>query len=229
MSNDLEGLTRRRFVSTLGALAVVSTTLVHLPDNAYAAVPVLGGPNGPTSENGWPIIDGKSLKPMALQGSDATVTVVSGAVATILEHVLRRFHYEIDTLGAEEVYSHSDKVTGGVAFESNYQSGTAVAIRPTVYPVGVAGGFFPNELLIIRDILAECDGVVSWGGDDRRNPKEGHFQIDVPPRSHLLGKVARKFDQWDIASRKGAGFEVDPFAPDRLAAAAELKAKQAPE
>ncbi|MFJ8440060.1 hypothetical protein [Kitasatospora griseola] len=64
--------------------------------------------------------------------------------------------------------------------ESNQSSGTAVQIRPGSYPSGVRGGFYPLEVLTIRDILADCEGVVRWGGDDRV-PDESLFYVDVAP------------------------------------------------
>lgn len=70
--------------------------------------------------------------------------------------------------------------------ESNYSSETAIAIRPNTYPLGISGGLFPHELIVIRDILAEYDGVVRWGGDERV-PKESHFQVDVPPGDARIG------------------------------------------
>ncbi|MBO2464141.1 hypothetical protein [Actinomadura violacea] len=67
-------------------------------------------------------------------------------------------------------------------FESNYLSGTAIAVRPDLYPTGSAGNLLGYELLIVRDVLAECGGVVRWGGDDPKQPKEGPFPDRRAPR-----------------------------------------------
>ncbi|CAM5630015.1 Lipoprotein OS=Streptomyces antimycoticus OX=68175 GN=SSPO_062030 PE=4 SV=1 [Streptomyces antimycoticus] len=82
--------------------------------------------------------------------------------------MIRRFHYEIDELRKGEVagWRSPGTVRKGLP-EGILASGTAVRIRPGHYPPGVKGGFFPQQEVVLRDILAELDGVVRWGGDDR--------------------------------------------------------------
>lgn len=107
------------------------------------------------------------------------------------------------------------------AFESNYLSGTALALRPNFYSLGVKNGLFPRDVVIIRDILADCEGVVKWGGD--LDPaKESHFQIDVAPNEGKLAAVANKITRWQQLPGQGAGSAVDPFSPNRLRAAQAL-------
>lgn len=103
-----------------------------------------------------------------------------GDVETILVHLVRRFHYEVEELRAGDVTGwRAPTGERKPTAESNLASGTAVLIRPGHYPVGVRGNFFALQQIVIRDILAELDGVVRWGGDDRR-PNEALFSIDVP-------------------------------------------------
>lgn len=108
----------------------------------------------------------------------------------------RRFHYEIGALKAGEIAGHRTARTISQPYESNYLSATAIAIRPELYPLGVRDGFFPLELTIVRDILAECEGVIRWGGDET-NPMEGHFQIDVKPGDRKLRVLAARIDGWN--------------------------------
>ncbi len=63
------------------------------------------------------------------------VQVRMGDVETVLVHVIRRFHYEIDELRRDDVtgWRHPSKVRKGMA-ESNQASGTAVQVRPGSYP-----------------------------------------------------------------------------------------------
>lgn len=133
------------------------------------------------------------------------VQVRMGEVETVLVHVIRRFHYEVDELRRGDVtgWRHPNTVRKGMA-ESNQASGTAVQIRPGSYPSGVRGGFFPQQLTAIRDILAECGGVVRWGGDDK-HPDEALFYIDVKPGDDRLPKLAEKIVDWDWTPGKGAG------------------------
>ena len=111
-------------------------------------------------------------------------------------HVIRRFHYEISGPGKPDVVTYLRHVQVRRASpESNHASGTAVAIRPGWYPPGVRGGFFPHEVTVIRDILAECEGVVRWGGDDDK-PYEAQFYIDVPPGDDRLARLVAKLRRW---------------------------------
>lgn len=146
--------------------------------------------------------------------------------ATVLVHVARRFHYEIGDLTTGDICSYITNRVVVAPFESNYLSGTAIAIRPGYYPAGSAGNLFPTELVVVRDILAECEGVVRWGGDDRSCPKESHFQIDVPPNDPALKRVAAKIAGWNAKPGRGAGVLIDPLTTERRGAAATLGRRQ---
>jgi hypothetical protein len=77
---------------------------------------------------------------------------------------------------------------------------------------------------VVRDILAECEGVVRWGGDFKKSPKEGHFQLDVRPGNLKLAKVARKIGQWGPS--RAAGTPRDVFDESRRAPAKVLAKQQ---
>jgi hypothetical protein len=205
--------TRRRVIAT----AAVSATAATLWNTTATKAPKL-------TQNGWPVV---TTAPVQLvEGSDASVSLLAGDVSTVLLHVLRRFSYEIDTLRAGEVTGFTAVPGSRGAFQSNYASGTAVAVRADRYPVGVGGNVFPRELLVIRDILAECGGVVRWGGDDRTTPTESHFQIDVRPGDAALTKLARTIRGWRTHPGAGAGAPHDPLDPTRRAAAQDLQRRQ---
>ncbi|MCE7006079.1 M15 family metallopeptidase [Kibdelosporangium philippinense] len=193
-----------------------------------AGVPALAAEVSGMSQNGWAVQPqtAGALASHRIEGSNASVTLLSGAVATVLLHVARRFNYEIGTLQDGDVTGYTAAVSG-VPFESNYRSGTAIAIKPACYPAGARGNLFPHEIAAVRDILAECEGVVRWGGDDKKTPKEGHFQIDVPQGSAALARVAGKIAGWDSSAGQGAGVPADVFAPARRKAANELATRQA--
>jgi hypothetical protein len=195
--------------------------------------PVVASPvpewRGRRSANGWPIVD--EVPQHAVEGSDVTVRLLAGDVATVLLHIVRRFSYEVDELEPTAANEPSELVghtaVGSVAadFESNHFSGTAVGIRPTLYPIRANGGFFPHDLVVIRDVLADCEGVVRWGGD--MDPvKESHFQIDVRPGNAGLARVASKIRGWEASPDAGAG-ATDPLAPGRRNAARALERIQA--
>lgn len=93
------------------------------------------------------------------------------------------------------------------------------------YPSGAQGGFFPQQTVVIRDILAECDGVVRWGGDDK-HPDEALFYLDVEPDDGRLAATAAKIQGWEWVPGKGAGSGADPLRPARKRSAERLARQQ---
>lgn len=152
------------------------------------------------SQNGWPVVG--EVPAGVVEGSSLLVGVLPGDVATVLLHCARRFCYELG--GVDVIAGHTTAREVRTPYESNYLSGTAIAIRPAGYPVGLTGGFFKPEVAVIRDVVAECEGVVRWGGD-LRPAKESHFQIDVPPGDARLAAVAAKIASWRHEPGAGAG------------------------
>ncbi|MFJ4782813.1 hypothetical protein [Streptomyces sp. NPDC088794] len=181
---------------------------------------------GRPSANGWEMekeIDtGGSIWTCEIEGTRGplTVAVRAGDVETILIHVIRRFHYEIDSLGAQgepkpvEGWVPPSDVRDSRLPESSQASGTVVVIRPDSYPPGARGAFTAAQQLIIRDILADTEGLVRWGGDDRR-PYEGLFYLAVRPGDPRLVSVAAKIRSWDETPGRGAGVLVDMTQPSR--------------
>lgn len=184
---------------------------------------------GRPSANQWEMqkaVDaGGDIVTRPVPGTGLKVSVRQGDVETVLVHVIRRFHYEIDALGLREEprpvegWVAPSKVRDAGLPESNQASGTAVVIRPDSYPPGVRGGFTGGQHLIIRDIMADTGGVVRWGGEDRR-PYEGLFYLTVRPGDPRLTQVATRIRTWDETPGLGAGVLVDPAQPSRRRRAA---------
>jgi hypothetical protein len=229
---------RRQMLTVTGAVA--GAVAVGVPGTVTPAVaaPATTGPAsngqkdrdwpGAASANGWPIVGPDAVTTYRIEGSDASVALLPGAVATVLLHVARRVNYELGLLEPAAVEGHRTDRRLRAAFESNHLSGTALAIRPGAYPVGSAGNLFPHELSIVRDILGECDGVVRWGGDDPEYPAEGHFQIDVRPGDRRLTLLAERITGWRARPGRGAGVAPDPLDPTRRATARALERRQRP-
>ncbi|MFE1252543.1 twin-arginine translocation signal domain-containing protein [Streptomyces fungicidicus] len=187
--------------------------------------------SGKPSPNGWEMElaadKGGSVWTRPVPGTPVEgVAVRIGDVETVLVHVVRRFHYEVDELRGGDVvgWRSPGTVRRGLA-EANQASGTAVQIRPGHYPSGVKSGFFAPQQLVIRDILAELEGVVRWGGDDKK-PDESLFYVAVKPDSPLLAEVAGKLRGWREEPGKGAGGPVDVQSGKRRSAARELAREQ---
>jgi hypothetical protein len=186
---------------------------------------------GKPSRNGWEmekVADNRGniyTRPVPGTPLDG-VQVRMGDVETILVHVIRRFHYEIDELRAGDVVGwRSPGAVRKWLAESNQASGTAVQIRPGHYPAGIRGGFFPLQEVVIRDILAELDGVVRWGGDDA-HVDEALFSIDVKPGDDRLARVANRIRGWKDEPGQGAGASVDVTSRTRRAAAKAMQRRQ---
>lgn len=186
---------------------------------------------GRLSANGWEmerVADGRgTVHGRPVTGTPlAGVQVRLGDVETVLFHVVRRFHYEVDELRAGDVLGWvSPRAVRPARPESNQASGTAVQIRPGHYPAGQRGGFFPAQEEVIRDILAELDGVVRWGADDR-HVDESRFSLDVRPGDPRLASVAARLRGEDERAGQGAGSPVDVASPARRRAAAAMRQRQ---
>lgn len=187
---------------------------------------------GRASANGWEMQkaadDEGDIATRHVEGTPLRVPVRTGDVEQVLAHVIRRFHYEVDALG---LHGEPNPLAGWVAPssirdsrlpESNQASGTAIVVRPAFYPPGAQGGFTSVQELTIRDIVADAEGVVRWGGDDRRR-YEGLFYLDVPPGNAHLGRVAAKVRAWSEKPGAGAGFVPDVTAATRRRRAAQFR------
>jgi hypothetical protein len=127
-------------------------------------------------------------------------------------------HYEIGPLDTGEgtVAGYTTNRAVRAAFESNYLSGTAIALYPTAYPVGGSEKLWAYQEVIVRDILADCDGTVVWGGD--LNPAaHSHFHLVARDRDKALRRVAERVDPSKPPERRSqiAGMVADPASPAR--------------
>ncbi|GAA4466071.1 hypothetical protein [Phytohabitans houttuyneae] len=171
-----------------------------------------------TSQNGWPI-DPAAIAVHRIEGSAASVALRRGAAAAVLLHVARRWHYEIAPLDTGEgggVTGHTARRAVRAPYETNYLSGTAIALHPAAYPVGGSEPLWPHHELIVRDILVDCDGIVAWGGD-LTPAKASHFHIAAAPGDRTLAHVAARLDTSRHAALRGpaAGAVGDPGTPER--------------
>ncbi|MGW3644704.1 hypothetical protein [Streptomyces sp. NPDC000878] len=215
-----------RVAAGTGVLAVVSGTSIT---SASAIEPSTGQWPGEVSANGWRI-DPVSVTVHHIQGSAASLGLRRGDAGAVLLHVARRWHYEIAALDTGEgggVSGHTTRRTVGADFESNHLSGTAVALHPTAYPLNGSEGLWPYQETIVRDILADCDGTVVWGGD-LTPVKVSHFHIAARPGDRALARVAARLDTGRPTTLRSqtAGTVADPAAPFRRTMARRLQRAQ---
>lgn len=244
-------LSRRGFLLRAAAVSAAAAVLPHsqaLASPAYAAEPrdyafpkaVREGVAraearnqrllaGARSTNGWDMEtaadQGGSIATRPVPGTPVTdLQIRLGAPEVVLVHLVRRFHYEIAALRPGEVVGWTpQKGLRGPA--RNLASGTAVRIRPGHYPPGIKGGYFPLELAVLRDVLAELDGVVRWGGDDR-TVDEALLYLAVGPDDPCLAAVAERLRVREMTAGAGAGVLVDIHDKRRRAAADALARRQ---
>ncbi|MFD5200641.1 hypothetical protein ACFWM7_10915, partial [Streptomyces sp. NPDC058375] len=216
------GMTRRTVVQSAAVIGLVAAVQSLAPATALAA-PTKQAKKLPASANGWTLekeanhVSTVWTRPVA--GPGLRVDIRIGDAEAILVHVIRRFHYEIEQLSDVDLAGWRE--IGDLRKnrpESNLASGTAVQIRPGA---SAKGGLFPLQEMTLRDILADCEGVVRWGGDD--SPvDESLFYIDAGPDDARVGAVAQKLRDWNGTPGAGAGVIMDPKGVKRRDAAEKL-------
>jgi hypothetical protein len=220
-------LTRRtvlRSAAVAGATAAAAPVIAGAPASAEER---REQPRPETSANGWPIQSNVDVSSQvwtrSVSGTGLSVAVWIGPVEATLLHVVRRFHYEVEEIQAIDLtgWQEIGRVRRDLP-ESNLASGTAVRIRPGAR---AKGGFFPLQELVLRDILADCEGVVRWGGDDAQ-VDESLFYIAVAQQDKQLSRVIRKLRGWQGTPGEGAGVRVDFSSSSRRTRAEGLARTQ---
>lgn len=144
----LTGLSRRRFIGAASSAAATATLInVGAAGTAVAATGKGVEPHawkGKKSRNGWPVL--AQAPSHGSEGSSQKVRLAESDASVILLHVARRFHYETDSLRAGDAHGWTAHADVTEPYESNYSSGSAVAIRPLCYPSGPKGNFYPNGI-----------------------------------------------------------------------------------
>ncbi|WP_323384096.1 hypothetical protein [Streptomyces calidiresistens] len=127
--------------------------------------------------------------------------------------MVRRYCYEIEMLEPSDVVGHTANKQIHADMESSQLSGTALTVKEVYYPLAApaGNGMSGDQITVVEDILADCQGVVAWGGE--MDPlKQSHFQIDVPPHDSRLKTLAAGINNWNDHPGKGAG-AIDAFHP----------------
>ncbi len=189
-----------------------------------------------TSYNDWPVGTPASAIGVSwytVPGTSPTVylQVKSGDVATVMMYVASRFNSEVEHLidDYSGAYDYRKNVNNPSVW-SNHASGTAMDLNYDQHPNGasVASTFSTRQVAAIRGILADCDGVIYWGGDYRGTVDAMHFEINVSPGDPKLSSLAarirgdsgssslRSMVNNRLVTAENAG--VDPLIANRTAA-----------
>ena len=198
---------RRRTMLVWGVGSVGAAAFAGPGVARAAQAPVASGSRAAV---GRAVVSVPAVRPVPVEGTGLTVRLLAGPAAAVLVYAARRFNYEIDTL-------HAGDLVGA-------PGGTAIDIRPGWYPPGAKGGLFPHQLIIVRDILAECDGLLRWGGDRKTRPAEGRFEIAVPASDPRLRALAARLSR--RSARPGAEM-ARPFTAARMKKAEAVRKRMA--
>lgn len=193
-------------LGTLGSALSVATARAGAPESANVVAAEERIRAGWTTANGWPAESGVgiggSIWEWPIEGSMAKYTAAIGA-AGVLSHLIRRYHYEVESLAPGDVVGHV-AMRQRRGYESNHASGTAVTIKQGAYPRGARGGLFPQQVAALRRILDELEGLVAWGGE-LAPVNEAHFHLAVGPNDPRLERWASRLAAWSEMPNRGAG------------------------
>lgn len=163
-----------------------------------------------TSQNGWLASTDKTALGIVsprIAGVTLPQGVRKGDVEIVLGYVAERFHATVEPLVPGHCWGYHYKVIEGSTQLSNHASGTAIDLNAPSHPMGKAGTFSAAKAKAIRAILADCDGVVRWGGDYSGRKDEMHFEIIKSAAE--VAKVAAKLSGKPAPAPK-------PAAPAKL-------------
>ena len=145
----------------------------------------------PNSYNGWPGIP---------SADDPRLTVIepvpgrkfrvrAGAVATVFDHLIRRYHNEVEPIDQGELddWSYNYRAVRGSGALSNHASGTAVDLNATKHPfrTSASQNMTPDQIAASRRLVADFAPVIRWieGSDPM------HWEINYASRGGTVGNV----------------------------------------
>ncbi len=154
-----------------------------------------------TSYNGWPAnsnpaaIDiNRAWEP--IPGHRFPGGIKSGDVETIFTYLVVNLDARVEPidlyLPGDEWGYHYKQSANSPKLISCHSSGTAIDYNATRHPNGRRNTWTPVQVLEIRKILAELDGVVRWLGDATGTPDEMHFEIRGTPAD--VARVAAQLE-----------------------------------
>jgi len=191
-----------------GALAADDPNTGAGADGAPAApglpkANILALPGGGTSYNGWPVGTPASaigVQNFVVPGTNVTLPIKSGDVATVLTYVAQRFNAEVETLEGWQCWGYDYRANvNNPSVWSNHASGTAIDLNAVKHPNGARATFTAAQIAAVRRILAVCGPVVYWGQDYTGTVDGMHFEIDVPPSDPTLVLLAARIRAGGVA------------------------------
>lgn len=118
-----------------------------------------------TSQNGWPANNRSLVHNPTVPGTSITFPggVRKGAVTVVLLYVAVQWVRRVEALTPGHNWGYAERSIRGSQTTSNHASGTATDHNAPKHPLGVRGTFTAAQRDELRQIAAECEGVVRFG------------------------------------------------------------------
>jgi hypothetical protein len=157
-----------------------------------------------TSYNGWLAsknpADFGGLEALVVDGESFAPGVRAGDVHDVFEYLATQMDLRVEPIyapgwhTADEWGYYYKPSANSPSLLSCHSSGTAIDYNATRHPNGKRGTYTAAQVATIRQILAELEGIVYWGGDAWGNgtPDEMHFEIKTGVSAAAVARVAAK-------------------------------------
>lgn len=135
------------------------------------------------SENGWPIIDSSVLNRQPIPGTNIVPVpgTLGGDVGWLLRWVGQQFDKRVMKLYNPGCWGwNAPTAVPGTSVYSNHSSGTAVDFNAPTFPWKTRN-MSAAQRQSCREIVAQTDYIVVWGGDFTTLVDEMHFEINGTP------------------------------------------------
>jgi hypothetical protein len=143
-----------------------------------------------------------NVQNFVVPGTNVTLPIKAGDVATVLLYVAKRFNAEVETLDRSQCWGYDYRANvNNPSVWSNHASGTAIDLNAVKHPNGARATFTAAQTAAVRRILTFCGKVVYWGQDYTGTVDGMHFEINVSPSDPSLAQ---------LAARIRAGVDVAP-------------------
>lgn len=133
-----------------------------------------------TSENGWPVIGSEQLDRTPIPGTGIIPLpgILGGDAGWLLRWVGQQFDQRVMKLYNPGCWGWNAPIAiPGTNVYSNHSSGTAVDLNAPSFPWKTRN-MSPEQQAACRDIVAQTEYVVVWGGDFTTHVDQMHFEIN---------------------------------------------------
>lgn len=124
------------------------------------------------SQNGW-----AAPPPSLATFPWITGKVRAGDVYIVFNYLCTRFNAEVERINKSWSWGYDPRPIRGSTELSNHASGTAVDLNAPAHGLGKTGTFSAKQTVAIRQILADLDNTIRWGGNFNGRKDEMHFGV----------------------------------------------------